>query len=150
MCGEVKVRIYAFLALTLFESDIIWTPVATHRETAPDTTGCEDVWIGQLLGMVAKRKIPAPAGSSIPLTLLVSPKLSELIKFLLFKKIVTFHVALFLHVLKVLIVSRAKLLMLWCENKPTSPDLLEISALWTFWQILIYLVVSVLLPCIPF
>jgi hypothetical protein len=60
MRGRVEVRIHAFLALTLCKSDMIRTPVATHKETVPDTTGCEEVWIGQPLGMVAKRKILAP------------------------------------------------------------------------------------------
>jgi hypothetical protein len=54
----VEVRIHAFLALTLYESDMIRTPVATHRKTVPDTTGCEEVWIGNLFVMVAKRKKP--------------------------------------------------------------------------------------------
>jgi len=56
MCGGVEVRTHAFLALTLFESDIIRTPVAAHRETVPDTTGCGNVWIGQPFGMVAREK----------------------------------------------------------------------------------------------
>jgi len=63
MCGGVEVRIHAFLVLTLCESDMFRTPVVTHRETVPDTTGCEEMWIGQPFGMVAKRKIPAPAGT---------------------------------------------------------------------------------------
>jgi len=62
MCGEVEVRIHVFLALTLCESDMIRTQIATLREMVPDTTGCEEVWIGQPFGMVAKRKIPALAG----------------------------------------------------------------------------------------
>jgi hypothetical protein len=107
------------------------------------------VSMGQPFGMVAKRKIPAPAGTWTPPSLFASPTLSELINFLFCLNIVTFYVALFLHVLTTLMLSRDRLLMWWYENKPTSPDLLQISAIWTFWQILIYLVISVLLPCIP-
>jgi hypothetical protein len=63
MCGGVEVRIHAFLALTLFESDIIRTPVSTHKEMVLDSIGCKDVWLGQPFGMVAKRKTLAPSGT---------------------------------------------------------------------------------------